>query len=160
MKCLALPNSILLLVSFCFAQGADQTSKLLPHPVYQGGKAVYINRSGAVVLRTPFTVAYSFAEGLARFPENDHFGFMDETGRVVIKPSFDAVEDFSEGLAAFEVHDKWGFIDRTGRIMIPPQFDSANSFSEGLALVGMYVGDYPDGDDITNGASSIIKARW
>ena len=140
--------SLVLLASLCFSQRAADTSNLLPHPVYQNGTAVYINRSGTVVFKSPFSNGSTFSEGLAAFTENDKVGFMDETGKVAIKPSFDSAKEFSEGYAAIEVNDKWGFIDKTGRHVINPQFDTAESFSEGLARVEMYVGDARDGDDI------------
>lgn len=140
--------SLLLFASLCIAQRLENSPAILPHPVYQNGKALYIDRSGKVVLTTTFDYGYSFSERLAAFKDHDKIGFIDERGEVVIKPSFDSVKDFSDGLAAVEINDRWGYIDRTGRRIIRPQFDEANSFSEGLALVGLYVGDQPDGDDI------------
>ena len=102
----------------------------------------YIDKTGKTILRTPFTIARPFYEGLAKvlidFEEKSTrgYGFIDRTGRVVIAPQFDDVGDrFSDGLARVRVNDKWGYIDKNGIIVIAPQFERADDFSEGLALV-------------------------
>ena len=150
MRYVARTVSVVLMVSLGFGHEVQISSKILPHPVYQNGNMVYIDTAGKVVITTRYTWALDFSEGLAGYKDKDKdkFGFINETGKEAIKAAFDSVESFSEGLAAIEINDKWGFIDKTGRTIIKPQFDFAHSFSEGLALVGMYVGDYSDGDDI------------
>ncbi len=111
----------LILVAICAGHDLQNDKNLLPLPVCLDGKMVYINRSGKVVLTTPFDYfkfgKNKFSEGLAGFEENGKYGFIDETGKIVIQPAFDYIGEFSEGIAEVEINRKWGFIDRTGRML-------------------------------------------
>ena len=64
----------------------------------------YINKKGAVVIRSPFIFdngADYFAEGLVRIVSSQgKFGFADATGKTIIEPQFDYAQSFREGLAA------------------------------------------------------------
>ena len=75
--------------------------------VIEGGKSVFIDTPGKVVLRPDCQYAESFSEGLAPACRNDR-----------------------------EYENGWGYIDRTGKFVIPPQFHhSLGPFRNGLALV-------------------------
>lgn len=80
---------------------------------------------------------YELHDGLARFVENQKFGYKDKDGNVVIKPQFFDAADFSEGLAYVKKGktSMWGYIDTAGKFAIPAQFHQAHSFHEGLAAV-------------------------
>lgn len=129
----------LISVAICMAQENSNDTKLLPVPVCLDGKAVYINRQGNVVLQTHFDYfsADPFSEGLARFKENDKYGFIDETGKIVIKPTFDSVVWFSEELARVYINNKSGFINKTGEIVVQPLYDNCRDFANGFAFVGI-----------------------
>jgi hypothetical protein len=136
------------------SDSSDKTSK----PV-----SVYINHRGEVELKTPFTSAQPFSEGLAAVEQNEKIGYIDKTGKCVIQFQFvihkvygsalgkdgmcrPLVGDpdvkicsFSEGLAAVPIaKDKsrrWGYINKAGEIVIPASFDNAGEFHEGVAAV-------------------------
>ena len=75
--------------------------------VTEGGRTVFIDTTGKVVLRPDCQYATSFSEGLAAACKNDR--------------------DYDNG---------WVYIDRTGKFVIPPQFHhSLGPFRNGLALV-------------------------
>lgn len=80
---------------------------------------------------------WSFQEGLARFKQNDKYGFLDKQGKRVIPAMYKQARNFSEGLAAVRIDDRWGFIDKTGRFAIDPTFLTAHSFSNGRARVNL-----------------------
>jgi hypothetical protein len=61
---------------------------------------VYIDKTGAVVIKGPFSVAREFSEGLARVMVGGKDGFIDKSGTLVIPAQFDDAKPFSEGLAA------------------------------------------------------------
>lgn len=61
----------------------------------------YIDRKGTVILRTPFSYADRFNDGLACVYDSEKglWGFMDKTGRLAIPIQYDSASDFSDGLA-------------------------------------------------------------
>jgi hypothetical protein len=104
-----------------------------------GGRHVYINKAGKVIVKGQFDWSGDFHEGLAFFMNEgsppDRWGYINKAGRVVIKPQFEKAGDFSEGLAPVMIGGKWGFINRVGKVVIAPQLAEARGFSEGLAVV-------------------------
>ncbi len=113
----------------------------------------YINREGKILIR-PYVVDNGpdyFAEGLARFKENDKVGFFDKRGKIIIRAQFDFAAPFHEGLAAIcrgcrrkseGEHEtfaggNWGYINKKGTVAIPLGFDSAESFESGRAKVSV-----------------------
>jgi hypothetical protein len=120
-------------------------------PVVDHQGWIYINLKGEKLFR-PFIIDNGpdyFSEGLARFVENNKFGFFDMKGNRIIEPLFDFAKPFSEGLSevckgcslqfkgeysSFE-GGKWGYIDKQGNIVIDYQFDSTNPFENGKALI-------------------------
>lgn len=133
---------ILICLSLCavsIAQTKPNDSKPLIAPVCLDGKSVYINRSGEVVLKTPFNFssAQYFSDGLAIFKQDEKYGFIDETGKIVIEPTLDAVESFFESFAITYKNNKAGFIDKTGKLAFPLFYDKVQNFSNGYAVVGV-----------------------
>ncbi len=107
-------------------------------PIYQNGKAGFINRKGEVVIQPQFAATGFFSDGIApACIESDKCGYIDEAGKFVINPQFKKAFRFSEGLAGVVVEDKVGFVDKAGKLVINPQFDfiSPSFFSEGLANI-------------------------
>jgi hypothetical protein len=75
--------------------------------VIEGGRSVFLDTTGKVVLRPDCQYAESFSEGLAPACKNNH-----------------------------EYENGWGYIDKTGKFVIPPQFHhNLGPFRNGLALV-------------------------
>jgi hypothetical protein len=112
---------------------------------------VYLDRTGKVMIKTTFTEAHQFSEGLAVVTHSTHnarpwlekepwFGYIDQTGKIVIPLKFDHAGDFHEGLAVVgmnkdQVHATYGYIDNKGEYVVQPQFDFACDFHEGCARV-------------------------
>ena len=119
------------------------------------GKLAYIDRSGKVIIPTPFNTDGDFernttdfseglaslSEGLARSVTGGDWVYINRRGEIVLTTSFDYAGAFSEGLACVYDSDsnKWGFIDLTGKVVIPLRYDSVSlfGFSEGLAAVAV-----------------------
>jgi hypothetical protein len=153
-----------MMVAVAMSMGADEqnNASLKLFPVYQNGKAGFIDKSGRVVIAPQFVEANPFSDGLARVELGEQsesnnpatrlrtlvtkglgrrYAFIDVTGRIVIPSQpFFAVYDFSEGLALVTVSDasnerRDGYINKEGRLVIEPQFTHGSKFSEGLAGV-------------------------
>lgn len=109
----------------------------------------YINKKGAVVIRSPFIFdngADYFKEGLVRIVSSqDKFGFADASGKTVIEPQFDYAQSFSEGVAAvciecrkekadaehsYMTGGRWGYVNRLGRIIVPIEYQGVEHFFE------------------------------
>ena len=109
----------------------------------------YINKKGAVVIRSPFIFdngADYFEEGLVRIVSGQgKIGFADAAGKTIIEPQFDYAQSFREGVAAFclecrsEKADaehsfmtggRWGYINRRGRIIVPVEYEAVEHFFE------------------------------
>jgi len=124
---------------------------------------VFVDHGGKAVIRTTYTAAGSFTEGLAPvsmskgawftsteletnaepvYAHGGEWGFIDTSGKLVIEMKFNAVSQFSEGLARARHNGKWGFIDKTGEFVIPPRYEWVMSFKNGVAeavLDGMII---------------------
>lgn len=100
-----------------------------------GGKAGYIDRTGAVVIPPQFVAGEEFSEGLAAVKVDTSFGVIDPSGKLVVPARFDRVHPFRGGRARVELGKKTGFIDRSGKLVVPAVYDAARDFSEGLAGV-------------------------
>ena len=108
----------------------------------------YINKKGAVVIRSPFIFdngADYFEEGLVRIVENGKFGFADASGKTLIAPQFDYAQSFRSGVAAvciecytkqadaehsFVTGGRWGYINQRGRIIVPIEYKAVEDFFE------------------------------
>lgn len=66
-----------------------------------GPKFVYIDKTGEIVLRTDYSHASPFHEGLAAVysADKNKWGFIDKSGNLKIPLEFDGVGEFSDGLA-------------------------------------------------------------
>lgn len=115
----------------------------------------YINKKGAVVIRSPFIFdngADYFKEGLVRIVSSQgKFGFANALGKTIIQPQFDYAQSFREGVAAvctgcrsekadaehsITVGGRWGYINRRGRIIVPLEYrDVADFFENGTGRV-------------------------
>jgi hypothetical protein len=111
----------------------------------------YIDAEEKVLIR-PFIVDNfpdPFQDGLARFVQNEQFGFFDQRGNVAIPAQFTYAGPFIEDRAAFckvcTVVKKgeytfykeglWGYIDKKGDIVIPPRYELTYDFEGGQARV-------------------------
>ena len=107
-------------------------------PVYKGGKWVYVDSTGAVVLTTSYYRAYRFgANGLAlvRPVQNGKYGFIARDGSLKLPAIYDEAFEFSSGLAAVRFGKSWSYINTTGNYAIQDTYEFASPFSEGAAGV-------------------------
>lgn len=100
-----------------------------------GGKAGFIDWTGAFAIEPRFDAALPFTDGLARVRMNGKWGFIDHTGKTVIVPQFELTGPFADERAAVMKKDRWGYIDKNGSIVIPLQYQGAREFQAGLAAV-------------------------
>jgi len=86
-----------------------------------------------------------FSEGLAPFPKDGKYGFIDNTGKFVIEPKYDFVQGFSDGLSSFYDNGRNGYVDKTGKeVLVFDERGSLRAFSDGLASVFSYDSDLED----------------
>jgi len=148
---------------------ADSTNGMFHPPAFhQGlaatddgsGKLAYMDKTGALVIRTSFSAAYlasEFASKDFKFTGNlgavcaaalsvdadgrpdgcGKWGYIDRTGKLVIAAELLSPLEFSEGLAAFSVGGKKGYIDTSNKLVIAAQFDEAFRFFDGIAEVAV-----------------------
>lgn len=120
----------------------------------------YMNRKGEISIKTKFSEAKPFNEGLALVGDKKKsivinngmssegmWGFIGSKGQVEIEPQFIEATSFSGGYAAVKTKvvrnngffkstaELWGYIDSKGKAVIESQFDEARAFSEGVAAV-------------------------
>lgn len=111
----------------------------------------FIDRSGELVIETPFVEARNFSENLAvvKIQEKGFYGqsktswgAIDKKGRIIFEDDFDKLYDFSEGIALAEKNDEIFFINKTGeKIFVfnkgEYEFDynGTKKFSEGLMAI-------------------------
>ncbi|MBP2639439.1 MAG: hypothetical protein H6Q66_390 [Firmicutes bacterium] len=135
----------------------DKTGKTVILPVYQAGSpfhngiarvqtstTVFIDKTGAVLLETPYKEAWEVEGGLIAFLADNKMGFMDWQGHVIIEPNFYRVmygrqDLFKEKITPISSgpfnQNKWGFIDKTGKTVVNFDYDWAEQYQEGMALV-------------------------
>lgn len=110
-----------------------------------GQPAVLVDRTGGVVLETPYEEVWETGGELLAFVERGKMGFMTWQKEVVIPPRFHPPryrrEDlFNEAVAPVCLgtgsKGKWGFINKKGETVVDFRYDWADQFREGLALVG------------------------
>lgn len=100
-----------------------------------GGKAGFIDWSGAFVIEPRYDAAMPFTDGMARVRMNGKWGYIDRTGKTRIAPQFELAGNFSEGLAPVMSKGLWGYVDKDGTFALPLQFKGAGAFKAGLAVV-------------------------
>lgn len=102
-----------------------------------GGKTVYINRRGVVLLEVEEEFPNSMSEGLIRYKEGDRYGFKDIHGVERISIRFRMATDSSEGLIGLSFNGKWGFIKNPLPEIIQEQ---GSEFWMGEGLIGSIEG--------------------
>jgi hypothetical protein len=111
----------------------------------------FIDKTGKLVIETPFVYVRCFAEGLAVAKTREKgfygqpetkWGVIDKTGRIIFEENFDELYSFSEGIAVAEKADEIFFVDKSGNIITSINkneffFDvnGTKRFSEGLIAV-------------------------
>ncbi len=68
--------------------------------------------------------ALAFKEGLAAFPHDGKFGYIDQTGKFVIPAQYDAASRFVRGIASVSINGKWGLINKAGETVLAPRYES------------------------------------
>lgn len=122
------------------------------------GKLAYMDKTGALVIRTGFSAAFlkssnaslskafNFKGELAavcalgsQLDKNgipgwcNKWGYINRKGTLVIPAELERPLEFSEGLAALAVNGNMGYIDTSNKQAIAAQFDEAFPFSDGVA---------------------------
>lgn len=145
-------------------------------PVSQGGKWGYIDKSGSLVIKPQYDMAWDFSEGLASVQVGMKRGYIDDKGAMVIATQYDLSRPFSDGLAAVYTNaQKWGnfivfnrgsggwmYIDRTGKPAVNPKqliTAFAGEFREGRAPVGYVVNRSPRASFVSKDGSVWTGAK-
>ncbi|HMS41722.1 MAG TPA: WG repeat-containing protein [Pyrinomonadaceae bacterium] len=85
----------------------------------------FFDKSGNVVIETPFAEARSFSEGLAVVTTSERGfygqseakrGVIDKSGRIIFQDNFDKLYDFSENIAVAEKANEIFFLGKSGEI--------------------------------------------
>lgn len=135
----------------------DKTGKTVILPVYQAGfsfqngiarvqtnTTVFIDKTGAVLLETPYKEAWETGGGLIAFLADNKLGFMDWQGKTIIEPKFNRImygrqDLFKENITPVSTgslkQNSWGLIDKTGKTAVHFDYDWAEQYQEGMALV-------------------------
>jgi hypothetical protein len=86
----------------------------------------FIDRTGKIVIKTKYSLANDFQEGLCAVVENSDsgWGFIDKDGKEVIEARFDQVkEGFQNGLCWVKEKHRWGYINTRGEYVWREQTD-------------------------------------
>ncbi|HQU85894.1 MAG TPA: WG repeat-containing protein [Pyrinomonadaceae bacterium] len=114
----------------------------------------FINKSGELVIETPFVEARNFSEDLAvaKIQEKGFYGqsktswgAIDKNGRIIFEGDFDKLSDFSEGVAIAEKNDEIFFVNKLGEKIFAFDkseygfdYNGTKNFSEGLTAIFDY----------------------
>ena len=135
----------LFLLTSCSQSAVEDVDDL--YPGYQGGKLVYIDRRGAIIIRTPASTGERFSEGFAAARGPSGWGFLDAKGKWAIDPTFEEVKGFHLGLAAVKRKTagggKWCFVTPRGEIAFETDYAIVGNFSGGLASVQSLIRGQP-----------------
>lgn len=97
------------------------------------GNRYMIDKDGNVIETVKYAFA-PFSHGLARFMEDDLYGYINKKGEVVIEPRFTWAKKFCNGLAAVQVRmeagGKWGFINTQGELVIDAVYNEVEDFTK------------------------------
>ena len=133
----------------------------------EGGKVVFRNADGELVLATDYTDGRDFSEELAAVRnKTGKWGYIDTANQALIAFNYEVAWPHSEkeGLAYVRKDDKCGFIDREGKVKIPLVYLDAASFSEGLAMVRKSKKEYAfideNGVEIISGLDGVITPQF
>jgi len=135
----------------------DKTGKTVILPVFQAGDpfhngkahvqtntTVFIDKTGAIILETPYKEAWEAGNGLIAFLADNKLGFMNWQGKTIIEPKFNRVmygrqdlfkENITPVSAGAQKQNNWGFIDKTGKTVVNFDYDWAEQYQEGMAIV-------------------------
>ncbi len=111
----------------------------------------FINKSGELVIETPFGEARNFSEGFAVVKTSQNifngrretkWGAIDKNGRIIFEADFDDLHDYSEEIAVAQKGAQFHFVNKQGAITYSfhekdYHLDSngTKKFSEGLIAV-------------------------
>ena len=90
------------------------------HEMVTLGKWAYINPEGKVVFELERgTKGYSYKDGMARFEEDRHWGYLNFGGQVSIPPKFADATDFnnSKAFVKMKASDTWQLLDKRGSVV-------------------------------------------
>src|SRR5919206_2169414 len=119
-RALQLALALLLLATLCAAQ-ARKSEEAFLFPVRQNDLWGYIDRTGKLIIKPQFDVAWDFTEGLAYVKAGARRGIIDHKGKWVFELSdLDFAGPFAEGLAPVQTVARplrYGFVDRAGHVV-------------------------------------------
>lgn len=111
----------------------------------------FLNKKGEVAIKTVYTYALPFKEGLAPVCHSGKCGFINTNGETVIPMKYSEVWNFSEGLAAVYDGKHWGYINKQGYYVLPSKYGTidehegigyVNHFKNGIVAVYLGTGSY------------------
>jgi hypothetical protein len=103
----------------------------------EGGKWIFIDKKGNVVIETPYTEVRSFHDGLAPVKSNNKWGYIDKAGKIVVSPKFEDADELHDGMGAVLLGHKWGFIDKSGKQVVEPKYSSRVELIGGQIIIGV-----------------------
>ena len=99
-------------------------------------KYIYLDINGNQAIKTAFTSAKNFKEGLAVVGNSEYkYGMINKKGALVVPYKYNYIADMEDGFAKVELKNKKGFIDKTGNEIVPVIYDDATQFSDAVASV-------------------------
>lgn len=78
--------------------------------------------------------SYEFHDGLAKFCENNLFGYLANNGDVAISPQFILAENFTDGQAIVKTSTGFGIINTKGMFLLPPNYKAIDKAPEAMNL--------------------------
>ena len=121
-------------------QKAENFIEDVARVVTDEGKYAYIDRTGEIILTSPFDYSFAMREGLICGVVGGKYGYCDINKNMVIAPKFDMGFDFHDGIAAVKSGDAWGYIKSDGTYLAAPVYIHASDFSGGYAVCALPTG--------------------
>ena len=94
----------------------------------------YINIKGDTLFPCPYDECYAFKNNMARYKENEVYGFINSKGEALKEMRYSFASNFKSGFAVVGIGKLYGVIDTLGNIIVDIQYDRVK-INEGIALL-------------------------
>lgn len=95
----------------------------------------YYDENLNVKIKSQFTIASDFTDGVAVVSKGDKYGVIDNNGENIFDYKYDSIDNFNEGYAIAKLNDDYYIIDINGNEnKINADIDYCEGFSEGRAI--------------------------
>jgi hypothetical protein len=125
----------LLVLNLIMSMILESKQEINLHQIFDNRKIGFIDSTGKEIIKTIYSSAGEFSEGLASVRIKGSYGYINQSGEFVIQPVFDYATPFSEGLALVYIDGCPLYINKKGQKAFDINFSTVSIFYNGRAQV-------------------------